>query len=213
MIFIILLSLTFIIKVNAVSLDIERMGSIHGIYQYDDVTLSNVGVQIYKIASLNKNGTLDFLPAFNSFDTNIYNMKKSELNEYAENLYHYILENGYEVQNEARTDNNGEYDFDNLSLGLYLIYIDDIEIDKKIYTSIPMIISVPYYNELDDEYIYTITSENKIEVIEVKEEVQNNNVDSPKTYDNVIWYITLFIISLFIIVILIYYIKREKRKK
>lgn len=190
-------------------------GSISGNYHYDDKNLSDVDVSIYLIAELDSSGNFQFIEEFENFQEDFLDMSDSKLEEYSNEIYKYISEEEIDSLTTTSTDYLGNYSFKNLENGLYLIKYKDKELDNYRYSSIPILLTVPY-NYDSNELIYDVVTKNKVERIEISSDCpdcDNNNLTVPYTYDDIIIYIVLFIMALILIVGLILYINYRAKKE
>ena len=196
LIFTIIVSFTFI-SVDAI--DITKKGEITGEYTYGDYIISDTDVYLYKIGDLDTNGNLTYNNEFSSFNDNIYGLNASEYKDLVDNNINYIK--------KTTTDNHGLFKFDDLIVGLYLVKIDDKVVNNKYtYTSSPLLITVPTYDEVRLEENYNVLA-----VLKASENIKEEEI--PKTFDPIVNYLILGGISLIIIVgIVIYMVKKGSKK-
>lgn len=204
LIFTIIVSFTFI-SVDAI--DITKKGEITGEYTYGDYIISDTDVYLYKIGDLDTNGNLTYNNEFNTFTDNIYGLNASEYKELVNKVNKHIKDNNINYMKKTTTDNHGLFKFDDLIVGLYLVRIDDKVISNKYtYTSNPLLITIPTYDEvrLEDNY-------NVLAVLKASESIKEE--ETPKTFDPIVNYLILGGISLVIIIgIVIYMVKRGSKK-
>lgn len=212
--FVLLLNLIFIPQVNA-----DTCGKIRGIYSYDDEKLENANVDLYLIAEYNNaTNNYSFTNDFKDYSLDINSLNYGELEEYSKTLKNFISKNNIASFISIKTDSDGTFTFDNcLKNGLYLINVVDIKKDDKIYQALPSILTVPTISKEDGTEIYDITINLKSEVKEATDDKntndsnKNSGIKIPNTYDSIIIYVSVFIVSLLLLVILICYINFKKK--
>ena len=199
LIFTIIVSFIFI-KVDAI--DITKKGEITGEYTYGDYIISDTDVYLYKIGDLDTNGNLTYNNEFSSFNDNIYGLNASEYKDLVNKV-----NNNINYIKKTTTDNHGLFKFDDLIVGLYLVKIDDKVVNNKYtYTSSPLLITVPTYDEVRLEENYNVLA-----VLKASENIKEEEI--PKTFDPIVNYLILGGISLIIIVgIVIYMVKKGSKK-
>ena len=204
LIFTIIISFTFI-SVDAI--DITKKGEITGEYTYGDVIISDTDVYLYKVGDLDTDGNLTYNNEFSTFTDNIYGLNASEYKELVNKVNKHIKDNNINYMKKTTTDNHGLFKFDDLIVGLYLVRIDDKVISNKYtYTSSPLLITIPTYDEvrLEDNY-------NVLAVLKASESIKEE--ETPKTFDPIVNYLILGGISLVIIIgIVVYMVKKGSKK-
>lgn len=204
LIFTIIISFTFV-SVDAI--DITKKGEITGEYTYGDVIISDTDVYLYKVGDLDTDGNLTYNNEFSTFTDNIYGLNASEYKELVNKVNKHIKDNNINYMKKTTTDNHGLFKFDDLIVGLYLVRIDDKVISNKYtYTSSPLLITIPTYDEvrLEDNY-------NVLAVLKASESIKEE--ETPKTFDPIVNYLILGGMSLVIIIgIVVYMVKRGSKK-
>lgn len=204
LIFTVIISFTFI-RVDAI--DITKKGEITGEYTYGDVIISDTDVYLYKVGDLDTDGNLTYNNEFSTFTDNIYGLNASEYKELVSKVNKHIKDNNINYMKKTTTDNHGLFKFDDLIVGLYLVRIDDKVISNKYtYTSSPLLITIPTYDEvrLEDNY-------NVLAVLKASESIKEE--ETPKTFDPIVNYLILGGMSLVIIIgIVVYMVKRGSKK-
>lgn len=204
LIFTVIISFTFI-SVDAI--DITKKGEITGEYTYGDVIISDTDVYLYKVGDLDTDGNLTYNNEFSTFTDNIYGLNASEYKELVNKVNKHIKDNNINYMKKTTTDNHGLFKFDDLIVGLYLVRIDDKVISNKYtYTSSPLLITIPTYDEvrLEDNY-------NVLAVLKASESIKEE--ETPKTFDPIVNYLILGGMSLVIIIgIVVYMVKRGSKK-
>ena len=214
----IVLFLAIIMIPNAFADDIY--GSIKGSYVYDGTPFTNTKVYLYKIATVNTQEVYTYLDNYTNFELDINTLNSSEWPNYADALKKYINNNGITYNDLIETSTNGDYEFKNLSQGLYLLLFEEVNKNGNNYTSSPTLISIPNRDDITNELTYDITVNNKIEEEIVKPTEPTTEatttkavpIEVPQTSDNIMIYIILFIVSLIILLIIGIYIFKLKKE-
>ncbi len=211
-ILILFLSLFAVVSVNA-----DESGVIKGTYSYDTHPFINQPINLYKIADikdLESDDKFNYLEPYSNFESNINTLNSSEWQKYANALKNYIETNNIAYDTQVITDMDGNYEFKELSNGLYLIIVDEIMENGATYTSLPTLISVPNYDETEKKYVNEITVKSKIE--ETKPEPTEPPVeptpDVPQTSDNALIYIIIFALALVVLIGVSYFIYKTKKE-
>lgn len=212
---IILLFLISIINANALNIDNTKLGSINVRYAYGDKTFSNSNIYLYKVADINNQGIFTYTTDFinSTIDISDITTKKDT----AVTLSNYITSNNINYFKKGITNNNGKFSFDQLQIGLYLVKTDFVKEEKVTYSSLPILISVPNLDEINNTYLYDIDVEIKTEATNISTNYPNNSeakpTSSPNTYDSILLYTAVFIISFIIILGVVLYIEINKKKE
>ena len=201
--------------ITAAEVDIGKNSSISVYYKYDDKNISNSEIKLYKVATIDTSGKYTYLDNY-SLEDSLDIDTASRWNDLASKVGNYIENNNIEYLKKCTTDNNGKCNFNDLETGLYLVTSSEVIEDNYIYKSAPTFVSIPTYNELDNNYIYDLD-------VMLKTEMKAINVDTateskienvvPKTVDNVFIYSLVFGISIVVIVSVVIYIKKLKKKE
>lgn len=210
---------------NVEALDITKTGHIDVTYQYDEKVFDNAKITLYKVATMDENGTLAYEDVFQG-NKELNNLTTSEWSELAESLSEFAEKNKVSHYKLETTSKEGKVSFDALPVGLYLIQVENLEQNGYQYNSLPMLISLPNFDEVINDYIYDMNIITKTEEkkIEDKEEppkkddkpINNNtgnNIRVPYTFDSIMIYAIIAIASLVAIIVLIYFINRNKKGK
>ena len=212
--------------VNADSIDISRNSSIKIYYKFNDNSITNMNTKIYKIADINTDYNYEYLEKYKDLEQGINNMSSSQVNEYAIELKEYIKNNNISSDDSITSNTDGIGSFTNLSVGLYLLIFDTLNNDNYEYKASPTLVTIPNYNEIDNNYTYDAELYAKIETTTISpssdiNDKTNNNKNNksptnksliPKTGDNIIIYITLLFISLLGITSIVLYKKSRKKE-
>ena len=208
---IIFLSFLTFIPVKAADL-----GAIRGTYSYDNHPFTNQAIYLYKIADmkeLESDDKFTYLEPYSNLSSNINNVASSEWQNFANELKSYIVANSITYDIQVITDMDGNYEFAELSNGLYLMLVDDIETNGVTYSSLPTLISLPTYNETAKDYLKEITVKSKIEEIRPEPpKPAEPTPEVPQTSDDVMIYIIIFVLAIIILLGTGYYIYKTKKE-
>lgn len=194
------------ISVDAI--DITKKGEITGEYTYGDKIISDATAYLYKVGDLDTDGNFTYRDEFNTFTDNINNLNASEYKALVDKVNKHITDNNIDYIKTTNTDSHGLFKFDDLIVGVYLVKIDDKIIDEKYtYSSSPLLISVPTYDEVRLEENYNVLA-----VLKATESIKEEEI--PKTFDSIVNYIITGVVSLIIVVgIVIYFVVKKGSKK
>lgn len=205
LLFTVLISFMFI-SVDAI--DITKKGEITGEYTYGDKIISDATAYLYKVGDLDTDGNFTYRDEFNTFTDNINNLNASEYKALVDKVNKHITDNNINYIKTTNTDSHGLFKFDDLIVGVYLVKIDDKIIDEKYtYSSSPLLISVPTYDEVRLEENYNVLA-----VLKATESIKEEEI--PKTFDSIVNYIIIGVVSFIIVVgIVIYFVVKKESKK
>ena len=194
------------ISVDAI--DITKKGEITGEYTYGDKIISDATAYLYKVGDLDTDGNFTYRDEFNTFTDNINNLNASEYKALVDKVNKHITDNNIDYIKTTNTDSHGLFKFDDLIVGVYLVKIDDKIIDEKYtYSSSPLLISVPTYDEVRLEENYNVLA-----VLKATESIKEEEI--PKTFDSIVNYIIIGVVSFIIVVgIVIYFVVKKESKK
>lgn len=220
-IFLILLLTISFSSTTVSAVEIPKTGSVTGTYAYGEEKFKDVNVRLYKIADYAmSSGIFSYLEKYKDYKEDINKLTSSQWTSYASDLLKYIETKNIDYDNELKTDSDGNYNFTSLEEGLYLIAMDDVKNETTTYTSSPLLITIPNYDEVKNDYSYDLVVNSKIEkkTEEIKKDDENNTKTEevpsiPNTYDEIYIYITVFVIATIALIILIYYINKKSRKE
>ena len=212
----ILLLILFLSFLTLVPVHAAELGIIKGTYSYDNYPFTNQSIYLYKIADmkdLESNDKYIYLEPYSNLASNINTLKSSEWQNYANELKNYIETNNITYDTQVITDMDGNYEFNEISNGLYLMLVDDIETNGVTYSSLPTLISVPTYDENGKDYINEITVKSKIEEIRPEPtKPAEPSPDVPQTSDNIMIYVVIFVLAIIILIGTGYYIHKTKKE-
>ena len=110
------------------------------------------------------------------------------------------------------TDENGRVAFENLPLGLYLIKVEEVTKGDYEYLSSPMLITLPNFDEVENDYITEIETVIKTEKRKTPKPPVEKPSSNPYTYDVIMKYVIAFGVSAIVLLFLIYVLFRTKKK-
>ena len=145
----------------------------------------------------------------------------------------FIDENNILATNVLETDQFGNAKISNLSTGVYLIRTESKTINNNKYYSNATLVSMPFYDDYYKDVLYDVKIKIKTEKKDLSEPIDpepvdpddnvsgsdkpnggdSGNINIPNTYDKIVMYFGMFIISLLIIMIVIFLIYKEHKKK
>ena len=205
LLFTVLFSFMFI-SVDA--LDITQQGALTGASTYGDKIISDATAYLYNVGDLDTDGNFTYRDEVNTFTDNINNLNASEYKALVDKVNKHITDNNIDYIKTTNTDSHGLFKFDDLIVGVYLVKIDDKIIDEKYtYSSSPLLISVPTYDEVRLEENYNVLA-----VLKATESIKEEEI--PKTFDSIVNYIIIGVVSFIIVVgIVIYFVVKKESKK
>lgn len=192
-------------------IEVNRVSSIIGKYSYSDFNITDTNVYLYKIADMNEMAEFTYVGDFSGFTTDVNTLKSFQWNDYTAKVNKYITDNNINYIASTKTDNNGQFTFKDLKVGLYLIRVDSMKTKDYEYSSGPLLVSLPNYNEIQDIHMYDLN-------VFVKTEAKSLNVNPgggvnpPYTADSIYVYVAIFGIALVIFIITIILILKRKKK-
>ena len=201
------------IDVRAATIDITKEAIITINYRYDELALQDASISLYKVADISEGGVLTFLDDFISVaPTDPDSLTSSQWSDLAAQLAQEVKNKNIAYDQNQISDQFGKVVFEQVPVGLYLVTMDAITIGTYEYDAAPFVIQVPTYNEIENYFMYDITSVAKTDAHLIQEEPEEP-LPSPDTSDKVVGYIGLFILSFVgIIIISIIVIKYQKKR-
>lgn len=192
-------------------IEVNRVSSIIGKYSYSDFNITDTNVYLYKIADMNEMAEFTYVGDFSDFTIDINKLQSFEWNDYTTKVNKYITDNNINYIASTKTDGNGQFVFKDLKVGLYLIRVDSMKTKDYEYSSGPLLVSLPNYNEIQDIQMYDLN-------VFVKTEAKSLNVNPgggvnpPYTADSIYVYVAIFGLALVIFIITIILILKKKKK-
>lgn len=192
-------------------IEVNRVCSIIGKYNYSDFNITDTNVYLYKIADMNEMAEFTYVGDFSGFTTDINKLQSFEWNDYTIKINKYITDNNINYIASTKTDNNGQFTFKDLKVGLYLIRVDSKKTKDYEYSSGPLLVSLPNYNEIQDIHMYDLNVFAKTEARSLNVN-PGGGVEPPYTADSIYVYIAIFGIALVIFIVTIILILKRKKK-
>ena len=192
-------------------IEVNRVCSIIGKYNYSDFNITDTNVYLYKIADMNEMVEFTYVGDFSGFTTDINKLQSFEWNDYTIKINKYITDNNINYITSTKTDNNGQFTFKDLKVGLYLIRVDSKKTKDYEYSSGPLLVSLPNYNEIQDIHMYDLDVFAKTEARSLNVN-PGGGVEPPYTADSIYVYIAIFGIALVIFIVTIILILKRKKK-
>lgn len=192
-------------------IEVNRVSSIIGKYSYSDFNITDTNVYLYKIADMNEMAEFTYVGDFSGLTTDVNTLESFQWNDYTAKVNKYITDNNINYIASTKTDGNGQFVFKDLKVGLYLIRVDSMKTKDYEYSSGPLLVSLPNYNEIQDIHMYDLN-------VFVKTEAKSLNVNPgggvnpPYTADSIYVYVAIFGIALVIFIITIILILKKKKK-
>ena len=197
--------------VRAQEIDVNKKGSFHIFNRYGERVIPGSKIHIFKIASSNNRGEFSYVDSI-SMDDSLEMTSASLWNDLALKVSKYVSDYKVDSISECITDSNGSCSFPDLDVGLYLIISSSVVMDDYQYSSNPVLVAVPNYNEIDYDLIYDEDIILKTEAKSIKKE-ESSVKNLPKTGDDIFGYIVAFVVS-FVALIILYlcYFRKKGRK-
>ena len=127
--------------VQAETIDVDASASIT--IQCDT---PNVDFRIYRVGSVAADGKLSLSGAFQDSNVLMDNQSTSDYKIMAGTLYAYASQKGIQPDATATTDRNGNCQFGDLSVGLYLVMGSAYQVGSTIYIPEPFLVTLPSYD-------------------------------------------------------------------
>lgn len=192
-------------------IEVNRVSSIIGKYSYSDFNITDTNVYLYKIADMNEMAEFTYVGDFSGFTTDVNTLKSFQWNDYTAKVNKYITDNNINYIASTKTDGNGQFVFKDLKVGLYLIRVDSMKTKDYEYSSGPLLVSLPNYNEIQDIHMYDLDVFAKTEARSLNVN-PGGGVEPPYTADSIYVYIAIFGIALVIFIVTIILILKRKKK-
>ncbi len=207
------------------ALDITKTGKLDITYQYDQEVFENKSIYLYKVADINETGMLTYQTLYQgNEDPN--NLTTSQWSTLASTLSTFQEKNKIPYDKVEITNQEGKASFENLPLGLYLVKVESTKDENYEYNTSPMLLTIPNFDELKNDYLYDIVMVTKTEGKKIPSEIEkptddeknknqntSNKTDVPYTFDAIFIYIIIATISLLGMIIIIYLITKNRKDK
>jgi len=209
--------------------DTTHASSIDLNYQYDDKSIENAVVSLYKIADVDAVGNYSYIGSFTGRTENLNSLSTSDARLLASDLSDVIAEDNIDYDYRENTNSTGRVKFENLTPGVYLVLTDEVVDEEMRYKTLPFFVSLPQIE--NGVYIYDVPVDVKIEAVPLPtaspspspspsatptptptKSPNHNTVFSPSTFDDIVIYVSIFAISLIGVGIVVYYICKKKKK-
>ena len=198
----------------AQGIDVDKVCSITGKYNYSDTVISDTKIYLYRIADISNFAEYTYVDEFSDYGTDINTLVKdnTKWSDYAKGISKYIDDNDIDYFDTFTTDSTGKFTFSDLKTGLYLLEADNKKTTDYEYSSGPVLLSLPNYNEINEVFMYDLT-------VLMKTEAKSLNVNKgdstnvPNTFDPLYIYVSLFVVSLVICIVCYIFIKKKGKKK
>ena len=145
------------------AIDLEQKASLTISYKEDDQPFEDVEFSIYQLATVDKYGSLTVLEEYNLYDIDISGKNDDSWKEIAFAIEGYIYIENIAPSATAKTNEDGIIQFDDLSLGLYLVIGENHQKDEFIYSVDSFLVMLPTTNVLTNEWNYDLQVKPKIE--------------------------------------------------
>lgn len=150
------------------SVDTGKDSSVSIDYISDGITLSGAKLALYHIASVDEDRNITIDDIYSTYNITFNPGDENALFESAETLSGYITRDNLAPLETKTVPDDGKVIFDALRPGLYLILAEGIEKDGFVYTSAPILVGIPVFE--NGSYIYDINAAPKIEKTEKEKE-------------------------------------------
>lgn len=151
----------------------------------NDVVLSNMSWNIYKVADFGPNNTYLPVNEFSGYNVKLNGLSTSEMVSAAETLEAYALVDGIKPLANAVTDSSGITQFEDLSYGLYLLSGSSVTTNDNYYLPTPSLVRL---DNSDDEGVvnwnYNVTTLPKLTVLGVNDRVYHFSGTVKKIWEN-----------------------------
>jgi len=213
-----LLTLFFPINVLAISttsakelVDLTKENSIIVNYKYNDYNFDDVKVYIYYLATINEDLIYKPTKSFEKYYLKINEIENTDWLYYEDDIISYIKSNNIK-ENYFKIIKDNNIRLTNLSSGLYFIETEKIDKEGYVIEFENFFINLPNL-KVDGKWDYNVIAYPKITEYQKKElEDFKQEENNPKTYDDILTYVYLFLLSSIFITILIIYLNKRKNK-
>lgn len=150
-----------VVAASALEADLNREIGIAVKYEYNDIPISGVRFDLYKIADMTSDGQLKVRPDFAKYKISYDNLTPEKMKTLSDTLCAYIMRDGIAPISSAVTNENGYAVFRSetkQTAGLYLVIGEKKTIGKNIYTPETLMISMPTLDTDGKTHLYKITA-------------------------------------------------------
>ena len=129
-------------------------------YQNEDLKLSNVDFDIYKVADIDKDRNIVLIKEFSKYPVDLTKLNQDGWNDYALSLKGYVQKDGIKPVVTGTTDFNGIFTT-KLIVGLYLVLGKEVTLDHDKYESSPFLVLLPNEEKETGTWNYDVVSKPK----------------------------------------------------
>lgn len=144
-------------------IDSARDSSLTINFHDGDTPIAGADFDLYLVAEMNEQGDYELVDDFRRVSVNLEDLDSDALLELASTLTAYIDLFRIQPVRSGSTDEQGLLKFEGLQPGLYLVRGYAHEQDGKIYTSVPFLVYLPWYDAAAGEWIYDLELSPKFE--------------------------------------------------
>lgn len=145
----------------------------------DGTPLSETNFSIYKVADIDKNGTMTINDSYASLNTDFNQLSENEWKNLPKTFIDFVDANKIEPTKSGMTDDAGAINFDECEQGLYLVRGMPLVYGVQLYTPINYFISLP--SLMSDNWVYNVKSEPKYALADYDNLV---NIEVIKVWDD-----------------------------
>ena len=134
--------------------DLSQKPSLTITYEDNDVALEGAEFDIYLVARMTMGGGFTLSDAFSDMPVDLGDLNIENLQQLASTLEIYTLNKQIEPTGSDAVGSNGQVTFEDLEPGLYLVLGKTFTFKDSKYNAKPFLLSLPYTNESDGQWIY-----------------------------------------------------------
>lgn len=123
----------------------------------EGVSLAGARFNLYRVADMDAAGKLTVVAPFTRYNVDVNSQSESDMARIAATLEGYILRDGIAPDMTALINQADEAIFPTegkLRQGLYLVQGERFSVDGMVYTFQPAMVRLPYWNEIDQKWVY-----------------------------------------------------------
>jgi hypothetical protein len=132
-------------------IDLDKTASLQLQYQTDQESLDNVCFQIYQVAAVSQNWKFTLTDDFAGYAVSLHKLDSDGWRDTAQTLAACAAADKLTPLQQAYTDNNGELNFTNLPVGLYLVVGEKHTQKGTNYLPAPFLICLPTLDEAQNQ--------------------------------------------------------------
>lgn len=135
-------------------------------YSYNDIPLDNIEFQVYHIATTDEYYNYTLTSSFQDIEVSFEDLSDNNYwLQFRDNLENYINYEALTPEMVFVTDDAGQYNLEDLDVGLYFIQAEALEANSQLTFSEPLLIQVGHYDNSDEKWVYAYTVEPKVSVM------------------------------------------------